>query len=65
MCRTFKAFYFTCKTKADANIQERSFRGNFLRLSVFIFFINYFCLQNKLFMLIAIYFSSSWELGFG
>ena len=32
------------------------FLGNFLRLSILIFFVNYFCLQNKLFMLIAISF---------
>ena len=38
--------------------------GNFLRLSMLIFFINYFCLQKKLSRLIAISFSSSWKLGF-
>ena len=35
---------------------ERSFLGNFLRLSILIFFVNYFCLHNKLSILIAISF---------
>ena len=33
---------------------ERSFFGNFLRLNIFIFFVNYLCLQSKLFALTAI-----------
>ena len=31
------------------------FLGNFLRLSILIFFVNYFCLQNKLFMFIYLF----------
>ena len=31
------------------------FFGNFLRLSILTFFVNYFCLHNKLSILIAIY----------
>ena len=38
--------------------------GNFLGLYILIFFVNYFCLQNKLFMLMAISFNSSWKLGY-
>ena len=45
--------------------QWKIFFGNFSCLSVLIFFVNYLCLQNKLSMLFAISFSSSWKLGFG
>ena len=42
--------------------------GNFLRLNLFIFFVDYFCLQNKLLMLMAVslfclLLGSGWVLG--
>ena len=43
---------------------ERSFFGNFLRLSIIIFFVSNFCLQNKQFMLIAISFQFQLEIRF-
>ena len=45
--------YSVKKNRVEFN--DRSFLGNFLRLSKLIFFVNYFCLQNKLSLLIVIW----------
>ena len=43
---------------------KRSFLGDFLRLSKLIFFVNYFCLQHKLSILIALSFWFELEIRF-
>ena len=65
-CSTFKWDKYSLNPSRDGLEVEAwtdNFLGDLLRLNLLIFFVNYFCLQNELFMLMAI-FCLRWWIGY-